>query len=267
MLPGVEPVASPLIPEPTPVSAEPARDPAWDGWDLLRLTIISILALFASLLAALVVSKRWAYPYMSWADLAHNALIAIIGQAVGYLIILLYMFLLVTKERGQPNFWKAIHWNWPARFTAYVIAGIILSFALQAFAHLLPIPKDLPIDRMFQTPQEAWMLTIFGITLAPLMEELLFRGFFYPVIARRMGVGIAVLLTSAAFAALHGSQLMFAWGPVLIIFLVGLVLTIVRARQNSVAAGLIIHMAYNATLSGLLFIATDGFRHLEKMNQ
>jgi hypothetical protein len=60
---------------------------------------------------------------------------------------------------------------------------------------------------------------------------------------------------------------MFAWGPVLIIFLVGLVLTMVRARQNSVAAGLIIHMAYNATLSALLFAATDGFRHLEKMSQ
>jgi membrane protease YdiL (CAAX protease family) len=75
----------------------------------------------------------------------------------------------------------------------------------------------------------------------------------------------AVLLTAAGFALLHGSQLMFAWGPVLVIFLVGVVLTSVRAKRNSVAAGLLIHMAYNGTISVLMFIATDGFKHLEKL--
>jgi hypothetical protein len=30
---------------------------------------------------------------------------------------------------------------------------------------------------------------------------------------------------------------------------------------------LITHMAYNGTLSVLLFIGTDGFRHLERLNQ
>jgi hypothetical protein len=30
---------------------------------------------------------------------------------------------------------------------------------------------------------------------------------------------------------------------------------------------LLIHVAYNGTISGLMFAATDGFRHLEKLNQ
>jgi len=60
---------------------------------------------------------------------------------------------------------------------------------------------------------------------------------------------------------------MFAWGPVLVIFLVGTVLTMIRAYKNSVAAGLVVHMAYNSTISVLMFVATDGFRHLEKLNQ
>jgi membrane protease YdiL (CAAX protease family) len=54
---------------------------------------------------------------------------------------------------------------------------------------------------------------------------------------------------------------------VLVIFIVGLALTIARAVTKSVAASLIMHMAYNATLSVLLFIGTDGFRHLERLNQ
>ena len=65
----------------------------------------------------------------------------------------------------------------------------------------------------------------------------------------------------------RGAQLMFSWGPVLVIFLVGIVLTIVRAKTNSVAAGVLIHMAYNGTITVAMFAATDGFRHLEKLNQ
>jgi membrane protease YdiL (CAAX protease family) len=54
---------------------------------------------------------------------------------------------------------------------------------------------------------------------------------------------------------------------VLVIFIVGLALTIARALSKSVAASLIMHMAYNGTLSVLLFVATGGFRHLERLNQ
>ena len=150
---------------------------------------------------------------------------------------------------------------------AYLLLGFALSVALQALAHLLPIPKNLPIDNFFRTPAEAWALTIFGITLAPVMEEFLFRAFLYPVLRKQLGLAAAVLLTSAGFALLHGSQLKFAWGPLLVIFLVGLALTIVRAKKDSVAASLLMHVGYNGTLSALMFVATDGFRHLERLNQ
>jgi membrane protease YdiL (CAAX protease family) len=160
-----------------------------------------------------------------------------------------------------------MHWNWPSNVAIYVFVGFALSLALQALAHLLPMPKELPIDSFFKTSAEAWALGILSVTLAPLMEELFFRGFLYPVLARRLGLPIAVFLTALGFALLHGAQLMFSWGPVLVIFLVGMILTIVRARTNSVAAGVLIHMAYNGTIAVAMFAATDGFRHLEKLNQ
>jgi hypothetical protein len=177
------------------------------------------------------------------------------------------MYVLVTRERRRPDFLTAIHWNWPPKIAIYVGFGFVLSLALQGLAHFLPIPKELPIDSFFQTPAEAWSLGILSITLAPLMEELFFRGFLYPVLARSMGLPVSVLLTATSFALLHGAQLMFSWGAVLVIFIVGLVLTIVRARTNSVAAGMIIHMAYNATITIAMFAATNGFRNLEKLNQ
>jgi membrane protease YdiL (CAAX protease family) len=252
---------------PVPPGSTGLRDPAWNGWDILRLIFLTILCLAVGILAALLVAKRWIYPVLGILEIARMPLVVVAGQAGGYLLVLLYMFLLVTRERRRPDFLAAIHWNWPSSAVPYLFAGFVLSLALQGLARLLPIPKNLPIDTFFRTPGEAWALTAFGITLAPLLEELFFRGFLYPVLERRLGLSAAVLLTAAGFALLHGSQLMFAWGPVLVIFLVGVVLTSVRAKQNSVAAGLLIHMAYNGTISVLMFIATDGFRHLEKLNQ
>jgi membrane protease YdiL (CAAX protease family) len=54
---------------------------------------------------------------------------------------------------------------------------------------------------------------------------------------------------------------------VLVVFLVGVALTLTRAKTKSVASSLLVHIAYNGTLSVLLYVGSDGFRHLEKLNQ
>jgi hypothetical protein len=257
--------------EVTEVPAEPvlipSRDPAWSGWDVLRLTFLTLVALFAGVFTVLLIVRWRIYPHAPFGKLAGIPLVVIAGQSLAYLLVLAYMYILVTRERGRPDFLAALHWNWPSNIAVYVFAGFVLSVLLQLLARFLPIPKELPIDTFFRTPAEAWALGILSITLAPLMEELFFRGFLYPVLARQLGLPVAVLITAFCFALLHGAQLMFSWGPVLVIFLVGLVLTIVRAKKNSVAASLIIHMAYNGTITVAMFAVTDGFRHLDKLNQ
>ncbi len=250
---------------PTIVLTEVPSDPVWDGWDILRLIVLTIVALFAGVFAAIFFTRWLIYPHRSLGEIARVPLVVVAGQSVAYVLVLAYMYILVTRERGRRDFLRAIHWNWPSNVAVYVLAGFVLSIALQVLAHFLPIPKELPIDTFFRTPAEAWALGILSVAMAPLMEELFFRGFLYPVLARDIGVPIAVIVTAFCFAALHGAQLMFSWGPVLVIFIVGLVLTLVRAKTNSVAAGVVIHMAYNGTITVAMFAATDGFRHLEKL--
>jgi len=255
------------IPALTEVSVVALPDPAWNGWDIARLICLTIVALFVGVFTVLLTARAVLSPHRTLGDLARVPLVMVAGQSLAYLLVLSYMYVLVTRERRRPDFLAALHWNWPSNVLVYVLSGFVLSLALQALAHFLPIPKELPIDSFFQTPAEAWALGILSITLAPLMEELFFRGFLYPVLARSIGMPIAVFLTALGFALLHGAQLMFSWGPVLVIFLVGMVITMVRAKTNSVAAGVLIHMAYNGTLTLAMFVATDGFRHLDKLNQ
>jgi len=95
------------------------------------------------------------------------------------------------------------------------------------------------------------------------MEELFFRGFLYPVIARRMGVVWGILLTAVPFGLIHYLQYR-SWGAVLIIIMVGVVLTTIRAATKSVASSFLAHVGYNGTLMVLVSLQTDGFRHMEK---
>jgi membrane protease YdiL (CAAX protease family) len=75
-----------------------------------------------------------------------------------------------------------------------------------------------------------------------------------------------VLVTALGFGLVHAAQYGYSWLSTSLIFIVGVVLAVVRETKNSVAAGFLVHAGYNGTIIGLLFVATDGFRHLEKLN-
>jgi uncharacterized protein len=97
------------------------------------------------------------------------------------------------------------------------------------------------------------------------MEELFFRGFLYPVLARRLGLIVSVTITAFLFALIHEEQLAHAWAPMFLIFIVGVVFTLVRARMQSVAASFLMHVGYNFTLFAALFFSTGHFHNFDKL--
>jgi len=167
--------------------------------------------------------------------------------------------------------------------------GLVLSFAVQAISSLMTMPKNIPMDDFFRTRSDIWLITAFGTLLAPLFEEILFRGFLLPAFAiaydwlslprtpaayeqwhsnnniTTPAFVFSAVLTSILFAALHGQQTAFAWPVLLLLFCVSLVLCYVRLRLRSVMASTLIHVSYNATIFLTAFIATGGYRHLDKL--
>jgi membrane protease YdiL (CAAX protease family) len=254
------------VPPQISLPGESGENPPWTGWDVLRIAALTLAMIFAFVLLVTIGAEKLLYPKLSIIDVAKMPMISVVAQLGAYLVVLGFMYAVATRH--GKTFGEAVSWNWPGwSALAYLGAGVAFSVGLQGLAHVLPMPKSLPIDKFFQTPAQAWVLTIFGVTLAPLLEELFFRGFLYPVLARRLGTVFAVILTASGFALIHEAQLGRAWGPVLIVFLIGLTLTIIRAVTKSVAAGVLTHVAYNGTISVLVFIVSGGFRHLERITQ
>ena len=277
--PELEPfVPAPALPE----------DPAWNLIDVAAIVGFSILAFFIG--TALVMAVALAIPRFHKfgpAALLENAFVLVPAETLAYLMVLAFMVQLVrlkkegssitaiscpptpppTKKEG--GFLAAISWGRPDRTNATraLVAGAMLAVFSNVFTSLLSrwIPKSLPIDKLFRDTASAYLLALFGIVVAPFVEEVFFRGFLYPALARRIGAASSIIVTAGLFALIHQSQLAHAWLPLVWLFIVGLILTMVRARTKSVSLCVLIHMSYNAVVFAFVFLATHAFHQLDNL--
>lgn len=227
-------------------------------------------------------------------SLALDTRLAVPSQAIEYLI-LLALTVLLFRSIWQRPFWQTVHWNSIAvakRWFPLLVAGIALGLINGAASNVLPMPKEAPIlNDLMRSTAGAWLMFLFGTTLAPLLEEIAFRGFLLPSLinffnwrTRRAPMPVmplsttppspvsalivpaSVLLASAPFAILHGEQVSWAWAPIALIGFISVVLCVVRLWTRSLAASTFVHGVYNFTLFVGMAIASDGFRHLDKLN-
>jgi CAAX protease family protein len=239
--------------------------PAWSAWDVATVLAFAAAAWMVLSGVALGVARiAMGQQHVPVKELADNPLVALAAQSVTELAILIFMIAWIGRHSRQ-EFWKAIHWNWRGgRVLGPLSGGVALALIVDFASRYLPMPKSLPVEKFFNEAATAYLMSALGVILAPLLEELFFRGLFYPLARRSVGVTPAVLLTATLFAFIHGAQLGYAWAPLLSIFVVGVVFTLVRQMTESVSASYLVHCGYNLALFGSLWVGTDHFRHLEK---
>lgn len=273
----------PALPEglqPLPAAEPPRRIPNF-GDAVLFFTVATIVLILASVSAFAIVMGLHLMGRETPEQLLREPRLLIPSMAVGYLIAGAIVWAVFTYFWQQP-FLAALHWNFSVvrrRWPALLAGGIALSLTVQFLSNFLPIPKSLPIDDFFRTPADVWMVALFGTFVAPVFEELAFRGFLLPSLASTWdwlrgqkeaawssaALAFACALTSIAFALVHADQLAHAWAPLAVLFTVSLALCAVRLGMQSLAASTFIHATYNGTIFTILFFATGGFRHLDKI--
>jgi len=226
-------------------------------------------------------------------EASKNTPLALGTQLLIYLIALVGAVPFFRTVWGKGYF-AGLHWHPADAFRLrYRLFGTALFCNVLAMAGnwLLPFPEHAPIDKMFGTSRDAWMLACLGVLIAPFFEEMIFRGFLLPAVATAwdwcgerltetsakpldaegnpvwsMGAMIfASLVVSAPFAMMHSAQVGQAWGPLLLLYSVSLILCTVRLVTRSLAASTLVHSAYNFLLFFVMLLETGGFRHMDRM--
>lgn len=159
----------------------------------------------------------------------------------------------VSKRQGSGNFAQ----DFAIRFQAKDLWGIPLGMASQL---LLVILVTLPFQWMFPSlfnkeavekrandlfdaAQGGWIVLLFFVVVicAPLVEEIVYRGFIQHNLAVAYGARISLLLASFWFAAVH---LQLAEFPGLFAF--ALVLGLCFSRTKRLGLSIVTHVSFNA---------------------
>jgi membrane protease YdiL (CAAX protease family) len=176
-------------------------------------------------------------------------------QLIFYLLLLLALYAIVVLRHGSP-FWASLGWrlDFPGAWR-YLALSPFLAFGLSALGVLLRTPIiESPIQELIVSGASRFIVALFVAILGPLWEELMFRGFLYGLLARYLGPWPGIILSAAPFAVIHGMQNLWAWQPLVIIFVAGLVFGWARYRSGSTAASALVHMGYNSTLLVAFFV-------------
>lgn len=236
-----------------------AARPHWAYREIAVLFAVAVLSLFAAGQAALYWHMRAsgiADEAAAAEDMQGSAWWALAVQAAAWLPVLLYIHWVVVRQ-CRRRFAEGVGWLPPAHpARRYLWRGALLAASVIVLTAAVGVPEE-PCLRMLELlgDREAlWALAAFGVLVAPVVEEIVFRGFLFAALERVHGSGFALAATSAAFALVHGGQYCWQWQRLAILFWVGLALGAVRARTRSTKAAALVHAAYN----GLFFALVAG---------
>ena len=138
----------------------------------------------------------------------------------------------------------------------YMLAGLaraaLLIAALWALFPQVRVGRDTSIEAIL-AGENGWvgraLVLAAAIGVAPVAEEVLFRGLLLPGLAQRMGTAVALLVSAAVFAAFH----IPSHGPLGAILpgVLGLVFGWARLRSGGLAAPILLHATNNLLVTML----------------
>ncbi len=250
-----EPMGSPPLEPAIDVAPAPSREPFWDYMDLLLVIGLMVLSIVVILLG----TGLFLVLYPRLREDPTPLLLPV--QVVFYLFIYLALYFTFRTRYGKPVL-PSLGWRrTPLNLGITALGGALLACGISLLASALHTPQvPTPLDQFLKSPINLALFGVLAVTLAPLFEELFFRGFLQPLLSRTFGVIAGILITSLVFGSLHAPEYAWAWQYVVAVSLAGVVFGWVRARMNSIVPSTVMHACYNLVFV-IALVVSKHFKH------
>lgn len=181
---------------------------------------------------------------------ANRSQLEMLGGIVAGLAIVGLAPLLLSLRAGARLYQLGIHVaHWrrgvATGFVGYLFAAPLVG-ALHVAAQQFWPAKIHTVEQLVRhepTALNIGVLMLGAVVVAPLSEELLFRGILFGWLRRTTGVWNGTILCSIVFALVHSQQ----WPAPIPIFVLSLFLTVSYHRGGSLAAPMTLHALFNLT--------------------
>lgn len=121
---------------------------------------------------------------------------------------------------------------------------------------------------MLATHWQFIMAFVVLVVLAPIVEELLYRGYLYSKLRNSFSIWLSIIVTSIAFGAAHlwvGPDLPLQWAVAVDTFTLSLVMCATREYTGAIWVPIMMHMAKNGIAFYFLFINTGAINQTESL--
>jgi hypothetical protein len=187
-------------------------------------------------------------------------------EAFGYFTAYIWVFIIgIGLALGLEKSWADMGFRWPQQPWLWVILGLIIGWVFIPIRLALIVVLMLIFDPkgLWGAPEEGeawgdeitgWLLVallqslVMVVILAPLVEELVFRGFLQPWLRRRFGVALSIIGSGVLFGLAH-QELWLSISNIVM----GFVLAAIYEYTGSLWVTIWIHFVNNATV--MAFIA------------
>jgi len=242
-------------------------------WGWMDLLLFALIAIAGTVVLGVVVFLGFAAFGVSLQELRFPGRVQGVFNIVCEVLLfagLIGYLALQIELRFRAPFWRTIGWRrlearrFPRALTyaGWILGGFLLAFVVQVAAAVFGTKANLPIEALFQDRLTAVLILLLAVLLAPFVEETIFRGYVFPVIARSFGRGVGVVATGILFGLLHAAQLWGGWTEIGLLVFVGIVFTYARAVQQTVLASYLLHVSYNFAVSLAFLVGSHWLRVL-----
>jgi membrane protease YdiL (CAAX protease family) len=177
-------------------------------------------------------------------------LLQIFSAFPAHLLTLGIVWAVVTRFGKRP-FWRALGFAWSERVGFWTSAGLavgLLAFGLALTQIVRGEPTQ--IDQIVKSSTAArYTLAILAATTAPFVEEVVYRGVLYSALQKAAGMVWAVVGVSFLFTLVHVLQYYNNIGVIIVISLLSVSLTLVRAFTGRLLPCFVMHVIFNGIQS------------------
>ncbi len=220
-------------------------------WSLKDLSVILVLTTILAVATTFATLKF--FPRIANLNESHLLLITFIAQ---WLIFLTPLLIFTAKKHRLEFAHFAINkiaiksCIKQAVFAYLLYIAIALAVVTLKETFHIPIPgfgEQAIFQDLGEIKQNTFAMLFIVSFLAPILEEIFFRGFILRTLANKMPTILASILTAAIFSLLH-----YPWQSFGQILLIGLILNHLTIRNNSVLPGVAFHILNNTIAFAIL---------------
>lgn len=179
--------------------------------------------------------------------------VGIVLFSIMFLFLMAAVSVAIVIRRMGPVRWLGLRWKeWP--WVLLIAPGTVVCMwvffaGLQGLGYMdlmerLGVEKVQETVELFQkgkNPAVLILMAFAAVIVAPICEEVVFRGYLYPAAKRYAGPWVAAVCTALMFSAAHGNM-----AALLPLFVFGLVLVALYEFTGSIWAPVAAHFLFNA---------------------